>query len=607
MSYNSFRNDNNGAGEFALIQFRKSNNFASVAALDLLGQVLWSGYDAGTSTYKSASYIYCQAVGAPAANVPSELQFNTSFGTGTQLAMTIGQNGQVSISDPAANETTLVVVNNQTSPNINLRTANATATNSPHVHFTRSRAGTADVQASDDIGRLEFRGFQGGTAIEAADIRAQAQTVNGASVSGSLQFRTRPTTFAAIATRMTVSADGNVTISAPVSGDALTATAVAGSLAASFAGSNAGGVSVTQANGGASSYQAVQSSVDVQPVYFNVFKNRAGGVIVANDVIYQLTGFGFADVNRTAALHRIFSTNVGANYVSAAHDWWTTSTAGATNQRMILGADGLVTINAPAAAGTALYVNGFAGTGNYAADFGGNVPGALFDGIRAINNTTTAGSSSQIECSVSSQALTTGGDPYLRFVNYGVNAVSIGLDTSTQQLAMTSGSGVGGANNFFTWTASNNQINLPLQCSFHAWISSAQTDVTGDSTSYNVIFQTERHDVSSSYDATTGIFTAPVIGKYMFTSQIIYEGLTAGMTWGALGFWVNGAAYVGGVSYVNPVAAAALGSFYSNQGTVIMSLSAGDTVQVRIFVTGGAKVVDLTLQTASFFAGQLLS
>ena len=100
MSYNSFRNDNNGALQFALIQFRKSNNFASVANLDLLGQILWTGYDAGTSTYKSASYIYCQAVGAPAGNVPSELQFNTSFGAGTQLAMTIGQNGNVTISAP---------------------------------------------------------------------------------------------------------------------------------------------------------------------------------------------------------------------------------------------------------------------------------------------------------------------------------------------------------------------------------------------------------------------------------------------------------------------------------------------------------------------------
>ena len=251
MSYNSFRNDNNGPLQFALIQFRKSNNFASVANLDLLGQILWTGYDAGTSTYKSASYIYCQAVGAPAGNVPSELQFNTSFGTGTQLAMTIGQNGQVTINNPATNETTLFVTNNQTSANINLRTANATATNSPHIHFTRSRVGTADVNASDDIGRLEFRGFQGGTAIEAADIRAQAETVNGASVSGSLQFRTRPTTYAAINTRMNISADGNVTISTPVSGTALTIVGGGETITAGNLTLSAGNINLTTTTSGA--------------------------------------------------------------------------------------------------------------------------------------------------------------------------------------------------------------------------------------------------------------------------------------------------------------------------------------------------------------------
>jgi hypothetical protein len=86
------------------------------------------------------------------------------------------------------------------------------------------------------------------------------------------------------------------TVNAPTSGTALTVTGVAGSLAASFAGTSAGGISVTQANGGASSYQAVQGSVDVQPVYFNAFKNRAGGVIVANDVIYQLQASGLAEL-----------------------------------------------------------------------------------------------------------------------------------------------------------------------------------------------------------------------------------------------------------------------------------------------------------------------
>ena len=474
MSYNSFRNDNNGAGEFALIQFRKSNNFASVANLDLLGQILWSGYDATTSTYKSASYIYCQAVGAPAGNVPSELQFNTSFGTGTQLAMTIGQNGQVTINNPNVNQATLFVTNDQTSANINLRSSNATPTTGPHIQFTRSRVGAADVQPSDDIGRLEFKGFQGGTSIEAADIRAQAQTVNGASVSGSIQLRTRPTTYAAINTRMNISADG------------------------------------------------------------------------------------------------------------------------------------FVTINAPAAAGSALTVNGVNSAANYSLISQAAVAGGIHNAARLWNYDGTAGSATQVSIDVFNQLAATGGDPSLRFLNIGIRAVTLGIDSSTDQFVIANSSALG-SGNILTWTASNNQINLPLQCSFHAWISTAQLDVTGDSTSYNVIFQTERHDVSSSYDATTGVFTAPITGKYMFTSQVIYEGLTAGMTWGALGFWVNGASYVGGVSYVNPVAAAALGTFYSNQGTVIMNISAGDTVQVRIFVTGGAKVVDLNLQTASFFAGQLLS
>jgi hypothetical protein len=397
------------------------------------------------------------------------------------------------------------------------------------------------------------------------------------------------------------------TVNAPTSGTALTVTGATGSFAATFTGTNAGGISVDQSNGGAGSYQAVQSSVDVQPVYFNVFKNRAGGDINAGDILMQHNVFGYRGTNQLAASMRCYAETVGATRASGAFDWFTTSTAGVLAQRLYLSSDGAVVINTPAAAQSALFVNGFGAAGTYGAQFSAIVPGALFDGIRVINPTTTAGSSCQLECSVSSQALSTGGDPYLRFVNYGVNAVSIGLDTSTQQYAMTSGSGVGGANNFFTWSIANNQINMPLQCSFHAWVSTAQNNVTGDGAVHLVIFQTERYDVSSSYNNATGVFTAPISGKYMFTSEVIFEGITAGMVWGSLGFWVNGGAYVGGVAYLNSVNFSALGTFYSHPCTVIMSLNAGDTVQVRVFISGGARVADITVQTASFFAGQLLS
>lgn len=609
MSYNSFRNDNNGAGEFALIQFRKSNNFASVANLDLLGQILWSGYDAGTSTYKSASFIYCQAVGAPAlgGNVPSELQFNTSFGTGTQLAMTIDQYGRVTINDPAINEATLVVVNNQTSPNINLRTANATATNSPHVHFTRSRAGTADVQASDDLGRLEFRGFQGGTAIEAADIRAQAETVNGASVSGSLQFRTRPTTYAAINTRMNISANGNVTVNAPTSGIALQATGVAGSVTASFIGTNTGGVSVTQANGGIGSFQGFQTSVDTQPVFYDGYKSRAGADINASDSLLQINAYGFRGGNQTAAMMRFRAESVGATRVSGNIDYFTTSTAGVFSQRMNLAADGFVTINAPAVTGQALTVNGFAGTANYAFVSAASVSAGLYQSSRFLNTNTTAGSGCRLDVAVNQQPVTTGGETFVRYINEGIQAISTGLNTATRQYVMGSGSTLA-ANPFFTFTISGAQINLPLQCCFHAWLSTAQNNVTGAGTYYDVIFQTERYDVSSSYNNTTGVFTAPATGKYLFTSQIEYTDITAAMTSGEMGFQVNAVTFVGGLSYINVGAAAAIGTFISLQNTCLMSLTAGDTVRVRTRIQNGAgDTADLAIATSSFFAGQLLS
>lgn len=282
------------------------------------------------------------------------------------------------------------------------------------------------------------------------------------------------------------------------------------------------------------------------------------------------------------------------------------TTFGSLTARLQVQGDGNVIINIPAAASSALTVNGVNTVANYSLISQAAVAGAIHNAARLWNYDGTAGSATQVSIDVFNQLAATGGDPSLRFLNIGIRAVTLGIDSSTDQFVIANSS-VLGSGNILTWTASNSQINLPLQCSFHAWISTAQPDVTGDSTSYNVIFQTERHDTSSSYNNATGVFTAPITGKYMFTSQVIYEGLTAGMTWGALGFWVNGAAYVGGISYVNPIAAAALGSFYSNQGTVIMNISAGDTVQVRIFVTGGAKVVDLNLQTASFFAGQLLS
>ena len=396
------------------------------------------------------------------------------------------------------------------------------------------------------------------------------------------------------------------TVNAPTSGTALTVTGVAGSLAASFAGTSAGGISVYQANGGASSYQAVQSSVDVQPVYFNAFKNRAGGVIVANDVIYQLQAFGLADTNRVAALHRIFSPNVGANFVSGAHDWWTTSTAGATNQRMVLSADGFVGINPPAAAGSALTVNGVNSAANYSLTSQAAVAGGIHNAARLWNYDGTAGSATQVSIDVFNQLAATGGDPSLRFLNIGIRAVTLGIDSSTDQFVIANSSALG-SSNFLTWTASNNQINLPLQACFFAILATNDVDVTGNGAAYTLgtnVAWTEIFDQGNNFN-TNGTFTAPATGRYHFSASIrFFEADTA--TSFQTRFNTSNRLIVG-----DQKTYAITASFQTTAANVICDMDSGDTCTLQLQINGLAgNTADLSGDSptaVTYFSGTLVA
>lgn len=222
MAYNSFINKQVGT-QSPKFEFKKDRNNATIVSGDGLGEFNFLGFD-GTA-YLTTSKIISTSSGTIAANrIGSNLEFYThpDSTSPSNQCMVIENTGQVQINNPSSNIASLFVTNNQSTPNINLRTANATATNAPHIHFTRSRAGSADAVANDELGRLEYFGFQGGTAREAGEITAVAETVNGTNgVSSYLSFRTVPTSYAASAERMRISADGNISISNPVSGVAL--------------------------------------------------------------------------------------------------------------------------------------------------------------------------------------------------------------------------------------------------------------------------------------------------------------------------------------------------------------------------------------------------
>lgn len=62
----------------------------------------------------------------------------------------------------------------------------------------------------------------------------------------------------------------------------------------------------------------------------------------------------------------------------------------------------------------------------------------------------------------------------------------------------------------------NGGTGVPALYAFHAYKSATTANVTGDSTPYAFICDTEIYDLQGNYNNGTGVFTAPVTGLYLF-------------------------------------------------------------------------------------------
>ena len=149
-------------------------------------------------------------------------------------------------------------------------------------------------------------------------------------------------------------------------------------------------------------------------------------------------------------------------------------------------------------------------------------------------------------------------------------------------------------------TNGNTQPNQP---SFFCY-PSASFSASGGSIKY--IFDSEAHDSNNEYNHTTGKFTAPTAGRYMFLCNLGIQASTSELTYIGIGVRKNntGSVYYGGWSDKQ----ATSNSHYAQaSSSIIMYLAQGDYVELYIELSGTHSVLGGNSGAYTRFCGQLLS
>jgi hypothetical protein len=129
-------------------------------------------------------------------------------------------------------------------------------------------------------------------------------------------------------------------------------------------------------------------------------------------------------------------------------------------------------------------------------------------------------------------------------------------------------------------------------------------NVTGDSTYYSVVFNGVNYNIGSNYNSTTGIYTAPKDGLYLFCYHVTIYGVTSNNTFGHMRLSTTNKDYDSNLE--NPWLTKDLNDELGRGAAVLAKLDAGDTAQVYIFYGNSSKVIGLRGDvTQTWFNGGL--
>ena len=144
------------------------------------------------------------------------------------------------------------------------------------------------------------------------------------------------------------------------------------------------------------------------------------------------------------------------------------------------------------------------------------------------------------------------------------------------------------------------------QTKFGCYNNSTISNVTGDGTAYTIIFpDLYAGNVGSGYSVSTGIFTAPITGNYVFNTYLNLIGVTALDTSCTVSISYNSGATIYQLYDANIGAIQVSGSI-SMGGGMLLPMTATDTVALVLTVSGSTKTVSIQGGLTSIFSGALL-
>jgi len=134
--------------------------------------------------------------------------------------------------------------------------------------------------------------------------------------------------------------------------------------------------------------------------------------------------------------------------------------------------------------------------------------------------------------------------------------------------------------------------NSPQQPCVCAYVNTTVPNVTGDGTVHVVVCDTTFVNIGSCYDTTTGIFTAPITGKYQYNVSVALQGVTAANTSGYVLCMVGGGGRQLTLENIGATYDIINGVGVISQSNIVF-LSAGIQMWFNVAVFNGTKTVNL--------------